>query len=351
MAAVEAEIARQARSAAAAGGDQRPPRRGRAQRRRNLAAPAAELPLAPAARQPPARRCSTTARRLHRLPPENRSAAAIARPTWKTSAASSRKRPKPSKPAAPSTFNPRPAICGRRSTSRSPTSVPCPKSASEEVAPVASFALTRRALRCSRHTKRLENRAFPRCSRTSSVIRLARREFLAASAALAAAGSLPRRGLAADAVGPDPKQYEAVVTKGIDFLRTKGQADDGSFTRQIGIGVTALAATALSGTAARPKTRRVAKALKFLEASVQPTGGIHAAQRPPEDLRNVRRRRLLAAGQRGRQVRHGCSRTPTSSSRGFRSTPPRGTRRTSFYFGGAGYGGPGAGRTCRTRRS
>src|SRR4030095_2293335 len=57
-----------ARSVAPARADQRPPRRGGAQRRRNLAASAAQLPAAPAARQPPARGPRRRPGRLYRLP-------------------------------------------------------------------------------------------------------------------------------------------------------------------------------------------------------------------------------------------------------------------------------------------
>ena len=40
----------------------------------------------------------------------------------------------------------------------------------------------------------------------------------------------------------DSKTYEQMVTKGIDYLKTKGQAPDGSYSAQAGPGVDALEA-------------------------------------------------------------------------------------------------------------
>ena len=103
-----------------------------------------------------------------------------------------------------------------------------------------------------------------------------RRMFLAAASSLAAAGLIPGR-LWAEEASVEPKKLEAIVTKGIDFLQTKGQAADGSFTKPVGIGITALAATAMLRHGRSPEDPSVAKALKYLEDNVQPTGGIHAA--------------------------------------------------------------------------
>lgn len=169
---------------------------------------------------------------------------------------------------------------------------------------------------------------------------LARREFLAASAALAAGVALPRLTFAADAVGADPKQYEAVVTKGIDFLRTKGQAEDGSFTRQIGIGVTALAATALLKHGRSPADPTVAKALKVIEAAVQPTGGIHA---PNGRLKTYET--CVAVVCLNEANRDGRFDTILKNADKFIKGVPfdaqEGHAKDSFFYGGAGYGGQG----------
>jgi hypothetical protein len=171
-------------------------------------------------------------------------------------------------------------------------------------------------------------------------LHLARREFLAASAALAAATGLPRLGWTAEAVGPDPKQLEAVVTKAIEFLRTKGQAEDGSFTRQIGIGVTALAATALLRHGRSPEDPTVAKALKAIEAAVQPTGGIHApGGRMMTYETCVAVVCLTEANRDGRY--DAALKNADKFLKGVPFDAQEGHEKDSFFYGGAGYGGKG----------
>ncbi|MDX1945403.1 MAG: prenyltransferase/squalene oxidase repeat-containing protein [Pirellulaceae bacterium] len=166
-----------------------------------------------------------------------------------------------------------------------------------------------------------------------------RREFLAASAALVALG-IARTGQAADETGPDPKQYETVVTKGIDFLRTKGQADDGTFTKQIGIGITSLAATAMLRHGRSVDDPTVAKALKALEASVQPTGGIHAPNGRLKTYETcVCTLALKEANKDGRY-----DKILANADKFLKEIPfdaAEGHGQDSFYFGGAGYGGQG----------
>ena len=74
------------------------------------------------------------------------------------------------------------------------------------------------------------------------------RGFLAAALFSLSAVGVGRAAVAAEPksrVGPDPQQFERVVSRGIKFLATQGQAEDGSYSKQAGVGVTALAATAL----------------------------------------------------------------------------------------------------------
>jgi squalene-hopene/tetraprenyl-beta-curcumene cyclase len=73
---------------------------------------------------------------------------------------------------------------------------------------------------------------------------------------------------------PQRVDHQATVARGIEFLN-RSQADDGSWSKRTGTGVTSLCTTALlrnGRTAADPV---VAKALKFLESNVQDDGGIY----------------------------------------------------------------------------
>jgi hypothetical protein len=79
---------------------------------------------------------------------------------------------------------------------------------------------------------------------------------------------------AADPVGPDAKDVQAVREKAISYLR-KAQAADGSFSPKMGPGVTALAVAALlrNGVAADDPT--ITRALGYLTGKVQKDGGIY----------------------------------------------------------------------------
>src|SRR6187399_608591 len=105
-----------------------------------------------------------------------------------------------------------------------------------------------------------------------------RRGFLARSISLAVCAGFGRMGRAQEKATPasvDKSKFDAMVARAIEFLSSKGQAADGSFSKQVGIGVTALAATALLRHGRSPDDPVVANALKFILENVQPTGGIH----------------------------------------------------------------------------
>ncbi len=71
------------------------------------------------------------------------------------------------------------------------------------------------------------------------------------------------------------KAYEQAVARAIEFLRTKGQAEDGSFSSAAGPAVTALVTTAVLDSGRTAQDPVVAKALKYLQGFVQPDGGIY----------------------------------------------------------------------------
>lgn len=85
------------------------------------------------------------------------------------------------------------------------------------------------------------------------------------------------------AAGPTPAAFDQAVKQGIEFLGTRGQSSDGSFSKQAGPGLTAIVATALLRNGLTPADPVVAKSLKYLESFVQPDGSICA---PGSRLRN-----------------------------------------------------------------
>ncbi len=71
-------------------------------------------------------------------------------------------------------------------------------------------------------------------------------------------------------------QLQAIVAKAVDYLRQRGQQEDGSLSPRAGIGVTALAATALLQNDIPLQDPMVAKAVKLVADAARDDGGIHA---------------------------------------------------------------------------
>ena len=70
---------------------------------------------------------------------------------------------------------------------------------------------------------------------------------------------------------------------GVDYLLEKGQADDGSFSKQLSPAVTALCLVSLLDHDVNPDDPRMEKSIQFLKQMIQPDGGIYA---PGSSLRN-----------------------------------------------------------------
>jgi len=80
---------------------------------------------------------------------------------------------------------------------------------------------------------------------------------------------------AAEAQRDTGKDYQQVVQRAIGFLRTKGQAPDGSYAGYAGPGVTSLVTAGILRHGRSPDDPLVAKSLKYLETFVRADGGIY----------------------------------------------------------------------------
>ena len=76
--------------------------------------------------------------------------------------------------------------------------------------------------------------------------------------------------------------HQQMVSKAIEFLKTR-QNKDGSYYTAAGPGVTALVTAGVLRHGRSPEDPLVSRSLKYLEALVQPSGGIH---RPETLYRN-----------------------------------------------------------------
>ena len=78
------------------------------------------------------------------------------------------------------------------------------------------------------------------------------------------------------AAEPDRAAYNRVAQQAIDYLRLHGQAENGSFSAQLGPGVTAVVLTGVLQTGrVSPQEPWVAKGLKYIETFIKPDGGIY----------------------------------------------------------------------------
>lgn len=131
--------------------------------------------------------------------------------------------------------------------------------------------------------------------------------------------------------------YEQTIHRAINYLVTKGQAEDGSFSAFAGPGVTALVATALIEHGLSPDEPHVAKALAYLEKFVQPDGGIY---QPETYYRNYETclavmcfERANRDGRYDETIRHA-----DAFIKGIQWDEGEGKDRSDFAYGGAGYG-------------
>ncbi|HYT90134.1 MAG TPA: hypothetical protein VEL76_15610 [Gemmataceae bacterium] len=77
------------------------------------------------------------------------------------------------------------------------------------------------------------------------------------------------------ALGPDPKEVQAVLDKAVGYFQAHQEADGGFSSKRAGPGVTALVAAALLRNGVGPKQPVVAKALGTLAKSAKSDGGIY----------------------------------------------------------------------------
>lgn len=73
----------------------------------------------------------------------------------------------------------------------------------------------------------------------------------------------------------DVRLYQQVTAKAVNYLKSQGQADDGSFSAQSGPAVTALVTTALLRNGISPNDPFVAKSMKYMENFIRDDGGIY----------------------------------------------------------------------------
>ncbi len=168
-----------------------------------------------------------------------------------------------------------------------------------------------------------------------------RRPYLLISAAAAAAMALfalPQAlAQGASDSAEELRAYKNAVDRAVGFLRSKGQAPDGSFSKETGIGVTGVVTAGMLKAGVSPDDPVAAKSLKYLQGFVRPDGGIYqegtfyknyetsvAVLAFKEANRDGRYEKLLKDADR--------------FLKGIQWDEGEGHERSSYSYGGAGYG-------------
>lgn len=129
----------------------------------------------------------------------------------------------------------------------------------------------------------------------------------------------------------------APIAKATAFLVEQGQADDGSFSSQVGPAITALAVTALVETGTPADSPEIAKGIDYLLRFAHNDGGIHPPDSAVANYETAIAIMALAA----------CNKTGTHDERllkakafvkGLQWTEEEGETPSSPAYGGAGYG-------------
>lgn len=140
-----------------------------------------------------------------------------------------------------------------------------------------------------------------------------------------------------ESVGPDPQQYAEVVQRGINYLVSQGQASDGSFSSQAGVGGTGLAVTALLRNGRSVDDPAVRRGLRFIESNIQEDGGIYTAG---SFYRNYETSiALMCLSEANRHGRY--DEVIAAAERfvkGLQWDEEEGKTRADYAYGGAGYG-------------
>jgi squalene-hopene/tetraprenyl-beta-curcumene cyclase len=147
-----------------------------------------------------------------------------------------------------------------------------------------------------------------------------------------------QRAAAADSPKDAGRARERAVIKAVDYLRQKGQAEDGSFTRQSGPAVTALVTTGLLRSGLSVKDPMVAKALNYLEGFVHEDGGIYHTGSTHQNYETCVA--IVVFSEANSDHRYDkLLKNAERFIKGLQWDEAEGQDESSVSFGGAGYGG------------
>ncbi|HMP79659.1 MAG TPA: terpene cyclase/mutase family protein [Pirellulaceae bacterium] len=144
--------------------------------------------------------------------------------------------------------------------------------------------------------------------------------------------------LAATNIASDAQDYDEVVRKAVQYLLDQGQdIEDGSFSKQLGPAVTALAATALMKHGLPAEHPRVAKALEYLLQFRRDDGGFYSEHSVLQNYETSIA--ILCLSEANRDGRYDqMIQQAANFLRRLQWDEGEGHDRSSPFYGGAGYG-------------
>jgi squalene-hopene/tetraprenyl-beta-curcumene cyclase len=133
------------------------------------------------------------------------------------------------------------------------------------------------------------------------------------------------------------RHYREMVDKNIEYLRLRGQAEDGSFSAGAGIGPTALVVSGLLSVGVSVEDPMVAKSLGYLEKFVQKDGGIYASESLHRNYETcIAMVAFSKADNKGKYA--ALVKKAESFVRGIQWDESEGKDESDLFYGGAGYG-------------
>ena len=142
---------------------------------------------------------------------------------------------------------------------------------------------------------------------------------------------------AVGAAADDARLYENTVNKAIEFLRTKGQAADGSYSAEAGPGVTAIVTTGILRAGRTADDPLVAKSLKYLQSFMRDDGGIYAEGSAHQNYETCLAIQCFAAANRDKRYDKLLA-GAEAFVKGIQWGANDGTEKSNPSYGGAGYG-------------
>jgi squalene-hopene/tetraprenyl-beta-curcumene cyclase len=158
------------------------------------------------------------------------------------------------------------------------------------------------------------------------------------SALAIVASSLVAAATLADDSTIDRKAFDKAVSAGIEYLRTQGQAADGSYSSEAGPAITSIVTAAVLRHGRSVNDPQVSKALKYLEGFVHEDGGIYARDSKVKNYEtSLGILCFVAANKDGRYDK--LIENAKAFVKKLQWDGEEGHDRASTSFGGAGYGG------------